>query len=150
MMTSLRDFRKAALPLFGLSFFFLSGCRPEDPVQKTFTNEPLGTEAQVQSVRVARDWPTLFGPYGNSEIPRDVDFLRLKDELSREKWRIAIGTGHSSPVISAGQVTVTMRIADEEVVRSYDLDQGQVEWEARWPTSFECPYDYLNGPASTP
>ena len=150
MMTSLRDFRKAALPLFGLSFFFLSGCRPEDPVQKTFTNEPLGTETQVQSGRVARDWPTLFGPYGNSEIPRDVDFLRLKDELSREKWRIAIGTGYSSPVISAGQVTVTMRIADEEVVRSYDLDQGQVKWEARWPTSFECPYDYSNGPASTP
>ncbi|MEM1304845.1 MAG: PQQ-binding-like beta-propeller repeat protein, partial [Planctomycetota bacterium] len=39
---------------------------------------------------------------------------------------------------------------DDEVIACYDLETGEPLWEHRYPTTYECQFEYSNGPYGTP
>lgn len=99
---------------------------------------------------VEADWPNLFGPAHNTSTTERVDYESWGPVGPPEVWRREVGDGYSSPVVANGLVVVLHREGDEEVVEAFDATTGEMRWEHRYPTTFECPYDYSNGPYGTP
>lgn len=105
-----------------------------------------------QGLAVAQDWPQWRGP-GRDGAARGVPApAAWPDELQRA-WRIEVGLGHSSPVVSGDRVFVHTRAGDEEVVTAVDLVDGAVVWRQR----YDAPYrvnpaarSHGPGPKSTP
>ncbi|MBL8828942.1 MAG: PQQ-like beta-propeller repeat protein [Planctomycetaceae bacterium] len=95
-------------------------------------------------------WTTLFGP--------------RHDSISREKhvrtswpasgppilWRVAIGTGYSSPVAMDDHVYLLHRSGDEELVEAFHIETGASVWRQAYPTAYHCKFDYSHGPYATP
>lgn len=96
------------------------------------------------------DWPTVFGPDGDSISVESVAVQSLPKTGPPEKYRIEVGTGYSSPVAVDGRFVIQHRIGDEELVSCFDIETGEPLWEVRYPTSYECVYEYTNGPYATP
>jgi len=94
-------------------------------------------------------WPNLTGPYFNSSSPADSLASEPLTE-SRKLWEIAVGSGYSTPIAGRENVIVFHRQGDEEIVDCRDLAKGKVRWQFRFPTAYECPVEYSNGPYSTP
>ncbi len=142
--------RGVSVGTWWVALLLVSGCQDRVHLQRQASKHAGAESAWNPVVSVETDWSQLFGSTGASAVRPPVRFLRLFDEPLVEKWRVSVGTGYSSPVIAGSQAIVFMRVSDQEVVRAYDLETGEVRWETRWPTSFECPYEYSDGPASTP
>lgn len=125
----------------------------ENPIAPT-VYDPLAIAAEPDADQRAApsDWPQLFGPLLNNRVPpaRDVSF-DWQGDAPEIAWKNTIGTGYSSPVISAGRCIVLHRLGDEEVVSCFDLQNGETVWERRYPTAYECPHPpHSSGPYSTP
>src|SRR5574340_216656 len=103
-------------------------------------------------VAPAQEWPQWRG------INRDgvaVSFPAPQKwpEQLKLKWKVEIGEGHSSPVVSGGRAYVHSRQGEREVVSCLRLDNGQVIWRE----SYAAPYSVVavatshgNGVKSTP
>lgn len=71
----------------------------------------------------------------------------------RRVWRVDVGEGYSSPVISHGRVFVHSRRDPEELVTAVDLASGQVVWQQKYPAPFaknQYAVSMAKGPNSTP
>ena len=69
------------------------------------------------------------------------------------RWKVEVGSGHSSPVVAGGQVFVFSRQGDRETVRRLRLSDGREAWSQGYPAPFEMsPYAKAHGqgPKSTP
>jgi outer membrane protein assembly factor BamB len=116
--------------------------------------------AEVRSINVdttehpgaarSRGWPNVYGPQHNSTSLESNINTDWSHEGPAVLWRREVGTGFSAP-ISLGQTTILLsRVDAEEVVSCHDSNDGRIIWEYRYPTNFQCKYDYSNGPYSTP
>lgn len=95
-------------------------------------------------------WPQMFGPHRTSVCdPQPVD-LSWPVSGPPLAWKAEIGTGYGSPVISGHRLVFNDRIGDEEIVQCLDADTGNLIWQHRYPTTFECEVEYSDGPYSTP
>ncbi len=68
-------------------------------------------------------------------------------------WRLEVGTGHSSPILSAEVIYVLSREGDDEAVRAVDLGSGRVRWRASYPAPYKmnsAATAHGKGPKSTP
>ena len=70
-----------------------------------------------------------------------------------KRWEVAVGSGHSSPVISGDRVIVHTRQGEREVTRALDLKTGKELWRS----DYAAPYTMNSaarahgpGPKSTP
>ena len=70
-----------------------------------------------------------------------------------KKWEMAIGGGHSSPVVSGDRVIVHARQDDKEIIRAIALSTGKELWR----NEYAAPYTvnpaaraHGPGPKSTP
>ncbi|HYP54070.1 MAG TPA: PQQ-binding-like beta-propeller repeat protein, partial [Pyrinomonadaceae bacterium] len=72
----------------------------------------------------------------------------------REQWRVTVGTGHASPVVSEGRVFQFARQGEEEVLSAFDLSSGKELWRAKsGPIQYEmnpAARGHGKGPKSTP
>ena len=67
---------------------------------------------------------------------------RVLDEDSLvEDWRVSLGPGYSTPIVSADRVFVT-ETADRktEIVRALDRKTGKEIWRAQWPGAMSVPF----------
>jgi outer membrane protein assembly factor BamB len=76
----------------------------------------------------------------------------LPEKLT-QVWKIDVGVGHSSPVISGKTAFLLSRVSEDEVVAAYDLETGKLIWK----DSYSAPYTmnpaaipHGKGPKSTP
>ena len=72
--------------------------------------------------------------------------------LSR-RWRTAVGSGQSSPVVSGSTAYVFSREEGSEVARALDLGSGRVLWRQAYPAPYQVypgAASYGGGPKSTP
>jgi len=74
-------------------------------------------------------------------------------ETLKRAWRVEIGEGYSSPVVSGGRAFVHGRRDPEEIVASINLADGKVLWEQKYQAEFkknQYAVSMAKGPNATP
>jgi outer membrane protein assembly factor BamB len=97
------------------------------------------------------DWPQWRGPQRTGEAVLTAP--ATWPATLKKRWEIAVGAGHSSPVIAGNRVVLHTRQGDREIVRAIDLATGKEVWKA----DYAAPYTvnpaaqaHGPGPKSTP
>ena len=100
----------------------------------------------------AQEWPGWRGPERNGIVPAAQAPATWPDAFARA-WRVDIGEGYSSPVVSAGRVFVHSSRDDREIVTAIDLESGARLWRQSYPDRFvqnTIVPGALQGPFATP
>lgn len=99
-----------------------------------------------------QDWNQWRGPSRDGIVPPANAPSSWPNSL-RRAWRVEIGEGYSSPVVSRGSVFVHGRKDPEEVVMALDLATGKVLWQQKYQADFKKNQYAVNmakGPNATP
>ena len=100
----------------------------------------------------AQDWTQWRGPTRDGLVPASSAPKSWPNTL-RRKWRVEVGEGYSSPVVSQGKVFVHGRRDPEEIVVALNLADGKVLWQQQYPATFQknqYAVKMAKGPNSTP
>jgi outer membrane protein assembly factor BamB len=100
----------------------------------------------------AGDWPQWRGPNRDGSIPAAAVPAAWPKQL-QQQWRVEVGEGHASPVVSGPRVFLLSRQGEDEVVRALALEDGKPLWSHKYPAPYEpSPYAgaHGKGPRSTP
>lgn len=98
----------------------------------------------------AADWPQFLGP------ARDGVYagLALNETWPasgpRVVWRRPVGTGLSGPVVAQNRLILFHRVADREVVESFDALTGAPQWRHAYPTTYRDDFGFDAGPRAVP
>ncbi len=98
----------------------------------------------------AEDWPWFLGPQhtGDSgERGLNLDWTKSAPPVL---WKQRIGTGYSAPSLLADRLVIHHRQGDQEVVSCRKAEDGEELWQYAYPSTFEDPYGYNNGPRCSP
>ena len=98
---------------------------------------------------LAADWPRWRGPAGTGHVPAGVavpDTLPASPEVL---WRVAVGTGFGSPVVSGGKVFHLDHQRGKEVVHALRADTGKELWRLPLDEVFKDGQS-VPGPRTTP
>lgn len=101
---------------------------------------------------MGQDWRQWRGPSRDGQIPK-ASVPASWPEAFKQKWRIEIGEGYSSPVVGDGRIFVHSRQDPEEIVRAIDLKTGNVLWQQKYSAAFkknEYAVKMAKGPNATP
>lgn len=96
----------------------------------------------------AADWPQWLGPDRNGTSPEKVVAWKA---APKAEWRVAVGEGHSAPIIADGRAYLHTRVAgkNEEAVTAFDIQKGKQLWQTTYARApFESPFGA--GPRATP
>ena len=100
----------------------------------------------------AQEWTGWRGP-GRDGVVRVGQAWQAWPEAFARAWRVEIGEGYSSPVVSRGRVFVHSWRGDAEIVTALDLSSGARLWQHDYPARYVqnaiVPAD-LPGPFATP
>ena len=97
-------------------------------------------------------WNQWRGPNRDGKIKGFKTPERWPKTLDR-KWTVAVGVGHSSPLIVGDAVFSFSREGDDEVIRRLDLATGRVIWRESYPVPYEmnpAAKGHGKGPKATP
>lgn len=100
----------------------------------------------------AADWTQWRGPGRDGAAP-DVEPPEAWPSSLTKVWSLAVGEGHSSPVVQKDRVYLHTREGDEEVVRAVELAGGTAVWRQAWKvpyTTNPAAREHGKGPKSTP
>lgn len=97
------------------------------------------------------DWPQWRGPRrdGTVTTPLPADWPA---KLTK-RWELAVGAGHSSPVVAGDRVVVHSREGDREITRAVALSTGRELWWNEYPAPYTmnpAAQSHGSGPKSTP
>lgn len=99
---------------------------------------------------LAEDWPQFLGPNRNG-ISSETGLLdKWPTNGPPLLWEKEIGTGYSAPSVRGEKLVLYHRIADEEIIECFDAAAGKPIWKYSYPSKFQDPYGYNNGPRCTP
>ncbi len=100
----------------------------------------------------AQEWNQWRGPNRDGLVPASSTPSAWPESL-RRLWRVEIGEGYASPVVSRGRVFIHGRRDPEEVVTAIDLVKGGVVWQQKYAAPFQKNQYAVNmakGPNATP
>ena len=100
----------------------------------------------------AQEWTQWRGPARDGVVTSKNAPAAWPESLKRT-WRVEIGEGYSSPVVSAGHAFVHGRRDPEEIVASINLADGKVIWEQKYQAEFkknQYAVSMAKGPNATP
>ena len=100
----------------------------------------------------AQDWNQWRGPTRDGIVPASSAPKSWPNTL-RRLWRVEVGEGYSSPVVSQGKVFIHSRQDPEEIVIALNLADGKILWQQKYPAAFQKNQYAVNmakGPNSTP
>jgi len=100
---------------------------------------------------MAEDWPQLLGPRGTG-VSGETGLLDKFPASGGPPivWEQEIGTGYGAPSIRGDLLVFHHRRGDEEIVEALEKTTGKSVWHFNYPSHFQDPYGYNNGPRSTP
>jgi len=102
------------------------------------------------TVATAGDWPRFLGPTANG-ISMETGLLdSFQSNSPALLWEKNIGTGYSAPSVRDNLLVLHHRISNEEIVECFQADSGKAVWRYGYPSRFQDPYGYNNGPRCTP
>ena len=81
-------------------------------------------------------WTGWLGPSRNGWVS-DVEIPQVWPASLQPRWRIKVGTGYGSPLLSGGHVYQHARQNDQEVAWCIDLETGNIRWRQSEPTPFK-------------
>jgi hypothetical protein len=99
-----------------------------------------------------QEWNQWRGPSRDGLVPVASAPASWPGSLKRV-WRVEIGEGYSSPVVSHGKVFVHGRRDPDEVVVALSLESGKVIWEHKYQAEFkknQYAVKMAKGPNATP
>jgi outer membrane protein assembly factor BamB len=99
---------------------------------------------------VAADWPQFLGPTGDAKSPETGLLDTFPPAGPRTIWKKQIGTGYSAPSVRGNRLVLHHRVGREEVIDCLAADTGEPQWRHAYPSSYEDPYGYNNGPRCSP
>jgi outer membrane protein assembly factor BamB len=100
----------------------------------------------------AQEWTQWRGPGRDGAVSMKNAPAAWPEALQRT-WRVEIGEGYSSPVVSGGRAFVHGRRDPEEIVTSINLADGKVVWEQKYQAGFkknQYAVEMAKGPHATP
>jgi outer membrane protein assembly factor BamB len=98
----------------------------------------------------SQDWPQWRGPSRDGKVTGFKAPSAWPVELKQE-WKISVGTGDATPVISSGKIYLNSRQGDNEVVLCLNAADGKELWKDLYPSSpVTGPAGSHPGPRSTP
>ena len=89
----------------------------------------LTVAAGIASVQ-AQDWAQWRGP-ARSGVTGTFTAPAVWPDRPKKVWEATVGTGHSSPVVSADRAFVLSRFGEDEVVTAFDVQSGKQRWQQR-------------------
>jgi RNA polymerase sigma factor (sigma-70 family) len=89
-----------------------------------------------------KDWSQWRGP-NRDGVVHGVKVPRKWPRTLKEQWQVPVGEAYSSPVVANGKVYVLTRHKDDEIVRCFDLANGNEFWR-----SVPYPAPYKPGPGA--
>ncbi|MGH9346609.1 MAG: PQQ-binding-like beta-propeller repeat protein [Vicinamibacterales bacterium] len=107
--------------------------------------------ALVASV-VASDWPQWRGPNRDGGGAAFTEPARWPERLTA-RWTIAVGGGHSSPVLAGNRIYLHSRQQENELISAIDAGSGTVIWQDQYPAPYRmnpAAAGHGPGPKSTP
>jgi outer membrane protein assembly factor BamB len=96
------------------------------------------------------DWPHFLGPNANGTSAETGLLDQWASNGPPMVWERSIGTGYGAPSVLGDRLVFHDRIADEKIVECLNANTGQPLWHYGYPSHFQDPYGYNNGPRSTP
>lgn len=81
------------------------------------------------------EWTGWRGPGRDGWVGGFQPPAQWPERLERV-WRVEVGTGYASPVVSGGRVYQHARQGDDEVVRCLDVETGAVKWRQSYAVPF--------------
>jgi len=100
----------------------------------------------------AQEWTQWRGPARDGSVSTKNSPAAWPESLQRT-WRVEVGEGYSSPVVSGGRAFVHGRRDPEEIVASINLADGKVVWEKKYQAAFkknQYAVSMAKGPNATP
>ncbi len=100
----------------------------------------------------AQEWRQWRGPSREGVVASASAPAAWPASLER-KWRVEVGEGYSSPVVSQGRVFIHGRRDPEEIISAVDLASGKVIWQQKYAAPFkknQYAVKMAKGPNSTP
>ena len=100
----------------------------------------------------AQDWNQWRGPARDGSVSAKNSPVAWPKAF-RETWRVEVGEGYSSPVISGDRVFIHSRRDPEEIVTSINLKDGKVVWQQKYPAPYQknqYAVEMAKGPNATP
>jgi outer membrane protein assembly factor BamB len=114
---------------------------------------PTGEVGDKAGVSAAAEWPQWRGPNRDGQAAGVAAPQAWPKEL-KPRWRVDVGIGHASPVVSGGLIYQFARQGEEEVLLALDAATGKEVWRAG---AVPAPYTmnpaalgHGKGPKSTP
>ena len=107
--------------------------------------------AAVAGAATAQDWPQWRGPARDGRVPGALPLTWPK--ALKAGWKVPVGLGYSSPVVSGRHVFTFARQGGDEVASSFDLDTGKLVWRQAYPAPYAvnpAAASHGPGPKSTP
>ncbi len=104
------------------------------------------------SIASAQEWAQWRGPARDGSVAPKSAPVTWPEAFNRT-WRVEVGEGYSSPVVSGGRVFVHSRRDPEEIVVGINLADGKVLWQQKYQATFkknQYAVDMAKGPNSTP
>ncbi|MFN0196926.1 MAG: PQQ-binding-like beta-propeller repeat protein [Planctomycetaceae bacterium] len=117
-----------------------------------FTSSDLQGDDQQFDDPKAAGWSQWHGPRRDGHFPREWLPVQLPQAL-KLLWKVPVGSGHSSPIIIDDSAYLFSRIGDDEVLRAYQLETGELQWEQLYPAPYQvhsAAASHGAGPKSTP
>ncbi len=106
----------------------------------------------LAATAAAQESPQWRGPNRDGLATGFVPPKQWPEKLT-VRWKVTVGVGHSSPVLSAGRIFVFTRLKELETVSCLDAESGRVVWRQ----AYAAPYTmnsaataHGKGPKSTP
>ncbi|MBK9166768.1 MAG: PQQ-like beta-propeller repeat protein [Bryobacterales bacterium] len=101
---------------------------------------------------LAAEWPQWRGP-ARDGVVHEVQIPANLPESLRQRWKVAVGEGHSSPILAGGALFVFSRQQGREILRRIDPGAGKIAWEQSYPAPYKMNHAAVRhgeGPKSTP
>ena len=101
---------------------------------------------------LAQEWPQWRGPARDGSVTA-AQVPTAWPDVYQAAWRVDIGEGFASPVISGGRVFVHGRKDPAEIVTALDLASGKVVWQQQYDAAYQknqYASKMAKGPNATP
>jgi outer membrane protein assembly factor BamB len=99
----------------------------------------------------AQEWTQWRGPSRNGQAPLTAP--KTWPATLSAKWKVTVGEGYASPLMSGGRVLQFARQGDVEVAMALDPETGKIFWQQSYPASWtpvSSAAKHGKGPKSTP
>lgn len=98
----------------------------------------------------AADWPQFLGPTRDGIYTGPALRETWPAAGPPIVWRKPVGTGLSGPVVAQNRLILFHRVADREVVESFDALTGAPQWRHAYPTTYRDDFGFDEGPRAVP